>query len=308
MSREEVERLKLEEEKLGLRRSQRHRNRETDTENSNTEVDLESGERDSWDIDGLTVNDRVGVESEESVAGESVYSFGEFSNTAHYNHKFEEEQKTSTTSFKGVIEKGKMSKSTKAGSVDSGVGAPQEAGLAELMRALISNQERRDERRDQERRDEQARRDEERKAEQARRDEERKAEQKKREEERRVEKEDRERERAEAKEREKKLFDSMNKKPDAPRPQVTLPKLNEEGDVESFLVAFETALGLANIPETEWKARLVSNIPMESLVRISSSVEVEVVGYYEVKDALRGISEVQKTGQQARGALYTRRV
>jgi len=97
MSREEVERLKIE-EKLGLRRSQRHRNKEVDTENSNIEVDLESGE--------------------ESVVGESEHSFGEFPTTAQfgYNKKIVD-QKTSNTSFpfpfpfptlpKGVLEREK---------------------------------------------------------------------------------------------------------------------------------------------------------------------------------------------------------
>jgi len=50
--REEVERFKVEEERLGLRRSQRNKSKEIDAENSKTEVDLESG--DSWDLEGLT--------------------------------------------------------------------------------------------------------------------------------------------------------------------------------------------------------------------------------------------------------------
>jgi len=174
-----------------LRRSQRHRQRETDTESSSTEVESDTEVRDSWNLDGVTTNNRTIIESEESVPGESEYSFGEFSNTAHFDHKFEDRPKTSALSFRGVIEKEKetMSKEAKAGSVDSGIGRTQEAGLPEFMNLYISDQVKKDEQREQDRRDDRIRR----------------------EEERREEREHREREREEAKAREERMWASMTR-------------------------------------------------------------------------------------------------
>jgi len=58
-----------------------------------------------------------------------------------------------------------MSKGTKANSVDSGVGIPQDPGLVELMRELLKSQSKRDDQMEQERRDDKAMRDEERRLE-----------------------------------------------------------------------------------------------------------------------------------------------
>jgi len=268
MSREEIERSRIEEEGLGLRRSQRNKSKEVDVENSKSGVDLESG--DSWGLEGLTAKTGIEGESEESVEGESVHSFGEFSNTAYHNHNFEEEEKTRNPSFKGVLGNKEMSKGTKSNSVDSGVGGPHESGLIDLMREMMQNQTRRDQQREQERRDEMAIREQERREEKAMREEERR----------------------EAREREDKLFSTINKAPEPPRPHVNLPKLVEGGEIESFLVAFETALTIGGVDEGEWKNKLISNIPMESLIRMSGMTDVEDMGYSELKEAIRGTNEI----------------
>jgi len=135
-----------------------------------------------------------------------------------------------------------MSKGTKANSVDSGIGTTQEVGLADLMKTLIANQMRRDDQRDQERRDEQARREEERRDEQARREEERRAEQARRDEER----ESRDRARQEW-EDQKEMFETIMDRTNgvdtsAPAPPVRLPILQDEGDLESFITSFGAML------------------------------------------------------------------
>jgi len=77
-----------------------------------------------------------------------------------------------------------------------------------------------------------------------------------------------------------------------PAPAVTLPCLKEGGEVEEFLTAFETALKVGEVPREHWKRRLVSNLPVPTLVRINGSLTMEDASYAEVVDALRGGSSV----------------
>jgi len=104
-------------------------------------------------------------------------------------------------------------------------------------------------------------------------------------------------ERQKDRESDEKRWKDMNKTtatPDTPKPtpQVTLPKLKEGGEIDTFIAAFETALNIAQVPEEEWKTRLVSNIPIESIVRIGSTVNVDDVDYEGLKWALLGCSQI----------------
>jgi len=104
-------------------------------------------------------------------------------------------------------------------------------------------------------------------------------------------------ERKKDREIEERRWIEMNKNtptPDNTRqaPQITLPKLKEGSDVDTFITAFETALCIAKIPEEEWKTRLVSNIPVEAIVRVQSAVNVEDIDYDALKWALLGCTQV----------------
>jgi len=104
-------------------------------------------------------------------------------------------------------------------------------------------------------------------------------------------------ERKKDRELEEKRWREMNRNtptPDTTRtvPQVTLPRLKEGGDIDTFITAFETALCIAKIPEDEYKTRLVSNIPVEAIVRLQSAVSVEDADYEALKWALLGCNQV----------------
>jgi len=269
MSREVVEGKK---ERV-LRRSKRNRVSVVSESDSSTDtIESEAETVVGWNLGDVSVVDR---EKSESVDG-SEYNFSEVSNVAYHNHSFEENTEILNPGIRDLIEKKQevMSVEPSTGSVDSGLGKAPEAGLADFMRLYIDEQRRRDERRERERREENDRR----------------------EEERREERELRDRERAEAREREERLWSTVHRTtatPETPKlVQVTLPRLKEGGEVETFVTAFETALGIAGIPREDWKTRLISSIPMEAIVRISSTIEVEDVDYDGLKSALRGSNEV----------------
>jgi len=76
-----------------------------------------------------------------------------------------------------------------------------------------------------------------------------------------------------------------------PTSVVTLPKLKEGGETETFLTAFETALTIAHVPPVEWKTRLISSVPMEAIVRISDTTALATIDYDGLKAALRGSNQ-----------------
>jgi len=269
MSREEVGKSKIEDEKLGLRRSQRHRSRFEDTRESSAEVESEIEENTRWSLGDGSSGNRTVIESEDSVPGESEYSFGYLSTTAYCNHTFEGGQTSSTPSFRGVIEKEKkiMSKEGKSGSVDSGLGKIQESSMTEFMKMFVLDQNKREDRRDQERREDLIRREE-----QAKRDE-----------------AERERDRI----HHQQMFEAAlarSKVADypAPTPSVRLPTLREDGDVEAFISSFSTMLKVAEVPKRLWKRELVTHLSEEALARVSEVLEEDDSTFDEVVSALRG--------------------
>jgi len=149
-----------------------------------------------------------------------------------------------------------------------------DAGLGDFMRLYIEEQQRRDERREGERREENNRR----------------------EEERREERKQREIERAEAREREERLWRTVNRAPAtpepvaAPRSAINLPKMHETEEVTEFLPKFELALRLNKVPVDQRKVALISHVPIESLIKCKTQVDIEECSYEELIGALSNSS------------------
>jgi len=141
-------------------------------------------------------------------------------------------------------------------SIDSGRGTTPEPGMGDFLRVYVEDQRRQ--------REETARRDEE---------------------SRRV---------IDAQQRLLEAMMTRTEVRDAPRPtpSVVLPRLKEGGDVEAFMTALETSLTVAEVPRDEWKTRLISSLPVETIVRINSTLTVEGAGYDEIAEALRGSSAI----------------
>jgi len=115
-------------------------------------------------------------------------------------------------------------------------------------------------------------------------------------EERQIEADRRDEERRKDREHDEKRWKELNRSvtpTDTTRtPQVSLPKLKTGDDIDGFITALETTLNIAKIPEDEWRTRLVSNIPVEAIVRLQSIVNVEETDYEGLKWALLGSNQV----------------
>jgi len=259
---------KEEVERTELRRSKRTRKTVIPfggVSEEDTEVESE------FETAGPVVEWKIGTEvvrdEEESVTGGSEYSFGDFSNTAQFKYSYpvDKHKENMSNSKDHVDRSGRVTEST-----DSGRGATPDAGLGEFMKMYINEQRRRDDRREEERREENDRR----------------------EEERREEREQRERERAEAREREERLWMTVNRAPAtpepvaAPRPSINLPKMLESEEITEFLPKFELALRLNKVPDEQKRAALNSRVPIESLIKCKTQVDVEECSYDDLVGAL----------------------
>jgi len=104
------------------------------------------------------------------------------------------------------------------------------------------------------------------------------------------------------------------REPPKPTPQVTLPRLKEGGDVESFLTALEMTLTIAETPKEEWKHKLISSLPVESIARITSTVTIEGADYEELAEALRGSSAItfcsaaEDLSSGEKGKIFTKEI
>jgi len=150
--------------KQTLRRSERTRKNRTLVDNhSGSETETEDPIALGWNVGNLGGSGTIVEELEGS-----EYSFGAFSDTAHYNYKFEETQKKTKTvseETKGFENTDRRDRMTSKDSTDLGRGATPDTGLGDFMRMYIDKQRRRDERREEERREENDRREEERREE-----------------------------------------------------------------------------------------------------------------------------------------------
>jgi len=159
------------------------------------------------------------------------------------------------------------------GSVDSGLGRAPEAGLAEFMKLYISEQLKRDDRHERERREEAIRREEERREARERED----------------------RERAEARDREERMWRAMNRAATTPEPEprvkpmISLPFMKEGGEITEFLPQFEAALEWGKVPQDQKRELLVSHLPISLLMRVKSQVD-EDGSYEELVGALNSSS------------------
>jgi len=139
----EIATVEVEGEKRVLRRSRR--NRDTVKQGgSDTETETESDIIATWGIDSLLGNNKTVLEKGESESEESRYSFGNFSNTAQYHHKFGDETVTKTTSFEGVVEREKTRMNrdgdVRSKTTDSGLGRTPEPGMGDLLKFMAEEQ------------------------------------------------------------------------------------------------------------------------------------------------------------------------
>jgi len=74
----------------------------------------------------------------------------------------------------------------------------------------------------------------------------------------------------------------------APAPTIRLPSLKEGEEVETFIVGFETALRLGEVPRELWKRELATFIPMGVLSKVSDVVNKDGSSYNDIVGALRG--------------------
>jgi len=137
MSREEVEKFKAEEERVGLRRSKRQRKRTVVTEDDSTEVESETETPVGWNIDELLEGNTTVVEKEDSEIAGSESSFGDFSTTTQftYNHPWEKHS-ANMTSNKEQVDRDERSKI----SHDSGLGKTPEVGMGDFLKWLAEDQ------------------------------------------------------------------------------------------------------------------------------------------------------------------------
>jgi len=73
---------------------------------------------------------------------------------------------------------------------------------------------------------------------------------------------------------------------------VELPRMREQDNVEQFLPLFEMALRVNKVPKRLWKAKLISHIPLELLVKVQAVMEDECGSYDNVVEALMGTSNL----------------
>jgi len=73
-----------------------------------------------------------------------------------------------------------------------------------------------------------------------------------------------------------------------PAPSVRLPSLKEGEDMETFIVGFETALRLGEVPRGWWKREIATHIPMSVLTKVSDVVNEDGSSYEDIVGALRG--------------------
>jgi len=252
-----------------LRRSERNKRTRTPIEEysgSSTEgIDSEEESTGGWSLGDITVCEKgVVVPELESEQEGSVYSFGEFSNTAFRDYGFEDEavKRKAENSQNTVVEKGKtkskedtdrMSRESRT-CHDSGLGKTSDVGLGEFMKMYMDEQRR----------------------------------------ERVEERERREREKIEMRERKDRMLCALARSqaratPEpvtVSRPSVTLPRMSVSEEITEFLPKFELALKLNKVPEDQWQPELISHVPIESLMKIKSQLAVEDSSFEELVEAL----------------------
>jgi len=123
-----------------LRRSRRIRNT-VSHQGSGTETESESDREATWG--GLTDNEVTVVEQPggEVESEESGSCFGNFSNTAFFNHEFDKETVKTTTSFQGALDREKRmdreGETVRSKTTDSGLGRTPEPAMGDFMRWMI---------------------------------------------------------------------------------------------------------------------------------------------------------------------------
>jgi len=259
--REEFERSKREdlENTKVLRRSKRIRDTVVKT-GSDTETGSESDFNTNWG--GLSDNNTTVVEQGESESEESGHSFGEFSNTAHYNHKFEDNTAKRTISFQGVVEKEKGKErmnrdgDVRSKTTDSGLGRTPEPGMGDLLKWMADEQKK--SREEAERREARIR--------------------------------------EENKEREDRLWTALGRINETPEPEtrarstIPLPTMKDKDEVTEFLPKFEAALTWGKVPRAQWRELLVSHIPIDLLMRVKCQLDDETSTYDEIVGVLSNSS------------------
>jgi len=259
--REEFERFKRErlENKKVLRRSKRIRDTVGQT-GSDTETESESNYNTNWG--GQSDNNTTVVEQGESESEESGSCFGNLSNTAYFNHKFEDEAVRKTISFQGAVEKGKKrEKMSREGDVrskttDSGLGRTPEPGMGDLLRWMADEQKK--SREEAERREARIR--------------------------------------EETKEREDRLWTALGRINETPEPEarakssIPLPYMKDKDEITEFLPRFEAAVTWGKVPKAQWRELLASHIPIDLLMRVNCQLDEETSTYDDIVAVLTNSS------------------
>jgi len=153
---------------------------------------------------------------------------------------------------------------------DSGRGATPAPGFADVMQMFLEENRRREElercRRDEEnrRREDELRRQE--------------AERERKKESIRIQ---RENEREANRAQQERLIQTLTEnRRRTPEPSTTtssydLPRMREEDELEEFIPVFETSLRVYNVPANLWKQKLLTHLPLKSLVKIDEVLQVE---------------------------------
>ena len=68
--------------------------------------------------------------------------------------------------------------------------------------------------------------------------------------------------------------------------------MKEDGDLELFVILFETALILADIPKRDWKKCLHSQLTLNAKYKILHLLQKPDSTYEELRDALMGCAEM----------------
>jgi len=107
------------------------------------------------------------------------------------------------------------------------------------------------------------------------------------------------------------LRDNRHRPPE-PSPTVTsfdLPRMREDDELEEFIPVFEASLRVNNVPNPLWKQKLLTHLPLKSLVKVEEALQIEGSTYEDMVGALRGVwlcpfAQLPRTCVPVRGANF----
>jgi len=64
--------------------------------------------------------------------------------------------------------------------------------------------------------------------------------------------------------------------------------MKETDELEEFIPIFEASLKVNNVPASLWKQKLLTHLPLKSLVKVEDALQDEGSSYDDMVSALRG--------------------